>query len=127
MRVEESEDVLPDGWAEVGLTNEEGLFRFSFEDLDGNLVSSSDARFEGRVILVNVFGSWCPNCNDEAPLLGEWDRRYGERGLDVVVPQARRVHDVPARGLTLQPSQGRADASLGLGLRLELKLQCSTL
>ena len=39
-----------------------------------------DDRFEDKVLLVNIFGSWCPNCNDEAPLLAEWARRYRERG-----------------------------------------------
>ncbi len=34
--------------------------------------------------MVNVFGSWCPNCNDEAPLLAEWYRRYRDRGLEIV-------------------------------------------
>jgi len=37
-----------------------------------------------RAVLVNIFGSWCPNCNDEAPLLAAWDRKYRQRGLEIV-------------------------------------------
>jgi thiol-disulfide isomerase/thioredoxin len=75
---------LPDAWEMVGLTNDEGRFTFSFPDLDGEIVSSSDPYFRGRVVLVNIFGSWCPNCNDEAPLLAEWDRQYRDDGLAIV-------------------------------------------
>lgn len=83
-RVPEDTEILPDGWSEVGLTNDDGLFRFAFENLDGETVSSEDQRFDGKVVLVNIFGSWCPNCNDEAPLLAAWDERYAEQGLEIV-------------------------------------------
>jgi thiol-disulfide isomerase/thioredoxin len=75
---------LPDGWKDVGLTNGEGRFQFRFPDLAGNPVALSDERFRGKVVLVNIFGSWCPNCNDEAPLLAAWDRKYRDRGLEIV-------------------------------------------
>ena len=58
--------------------------RFSAPDLDGKTVSESDARFKGKVVLVNIMGSWCPNCHDEAPFLEELYRAYRARGLQVV-------------------------------------------
>lgn len=78
------EDELPDGWLQVGLTNSQGRFAFAFPDLDGKVVSSADERFTGKVVLVDIFGSWCPNCNDSAPILAAWARRYRDRGLEVV-------------------------------------------
>lgn len=83
-RVEDEEELLPDAWQAVALTNDTGRFRFSFDDLDGQTVSNDDPRFAGKVVVVNIFGSWCPNCNDEAPLLAAWHRRYADRGLEVV-------------------------------------------
>ncbi len=83
-RAEGDEQVLPDAWKEVELTNAEGKLAFEFPDLDGNLLSLADPRFAGNVVLVNIFGSWCPNCNDEAPLLAEWHRRYRDQGLEIV-------------------------------------------
>lgn len=77
-------DVLPDAWQQVGLKNSEGRFHFAFPGLDGQTVSLADPRFAGKVVLVNLFGSWCPNCNDEAPLLTEWYRRYHDQGLEIV-------------------------------------------
>ncbi|MSO84213.1 MAG: redoxin domain-containing protein [Acidobacteria bacterium] len=57
---------------------------FSFPDLDGRLVSNTDSRFHGKVVIVSIMGSWCPNCHDEAPLLVELDRAYRARGLEIV-------------------------------------------
>jgi thiol-disulfide isomerase/thioredoxin len=80
----EEEAPIPEAWSQVGLTNDEGRFTFSFPDLEGQVVSSSDPFFRGRVVLVNIFGSWCPNCNDEAPLLADWDRQHRDEGLAIV-------------------------------------------
>lgn len=59
-------------------------FRFSFPDLNGHKVSNSDARFHGKVVVVEITGSWCPNCHDEAPFLAEMYRKYGGQGLEIV-------------------------------------------
>jgi peroxiredoxin len=59
-------------------------FRFSFPNLNGKLVSNTDERFQNKVVLVEVSGSWCPNCHDEAPFLVELYRRYHDRGLEIV-------------------------------------------
>lgn len=83
-RTGDEEPVLPDAWSLAGLTNDEGTFHFAFDDLDGDALASDDPRFDGRVVLVNIFGSWCPNCNDKAPLLAEWHRRYADQGLEIV-------------------------------------------
>ena len=59
-------------------------FRFAFPDLTGRLVTDHDARFRGKVLLVDVFGSWCPTCHDAAPDLVRLYRRYHARGLEIV-------------------------------------------
>ena len=58
--------------------------RFSFPDLDGKIVSNTDDRFRGKVVIVSISGSWCPNCHDEAPFLAELYRKYRGRGLEIV-------------------------------------------
>jgi thiol-disulfide isomerase/thioredoxin len=58
--------------------------RFAFPDLAGRLVSSTDPRFRGKVVIVTVGGSWCPNCHDEAPFLESLYRKYHARGLEIV-------------------------------------------
>lgn len=83
-RAESEEAVLPDPWTQVTSTRADRRFSFAFEDVDGSLVSSEDERFTDKVLLINIFGSWCPNCNDEAPLLAEWHRRWADEGLEVI-------------------------------------------
>jgi len=59
-------------------------FSFSAPDLNGKLVSNTDTQFRGKVVIVAIGGSWCPNCHDEAPFLVELYRRYHARGLEIV-------------------------------------------
>jgi len=59
-------------------------FQFSFPDLAGHLVSNTDSRFAGKVLVVDVAGSWCPNCHDEAPFLQSLYRKYHGQGLEIV-------------------------------------------
>jgi thiol-disulfide isomerase/thioredoxin len=58
--------------------------QFSFPDLAGHVVSNTDGRFAGKVLVVDVAGSWCPNCHDEAPFLQSLYRKYHGRGLEIV-------------------------------------------
>ncbi len=58
--------------------------RFRFPDLNGRVISNADPRFDGKVVLVAIGGSWCPNCHDEAPYLEELYREYHAAGLEVV-------------------------------------------
>jgi thiol-disulfide isomerase/thioredoxin len=66
------------------LLNPEAGLVFSARDLDGRTVSSRDPQFQGKVLLVTLAGSWCPNSHDEARMLAQLDRRYRARGLVVV-------------------------------------------
>ncbi len=59
-------------------------FRFSFPDLDGQIVTNADPRFAGKVVLVSITGSWCPNCHDEAPFLANLYKTYRDKGLEIV-------------------------------------------
>ncbi|HTD43297.1 MAG TPA: TlpA disulfide reductase family protein [Bryobacteraceae bacterium] len=59
-------------------------FHFSFKDMNGKVVSESDARFKNKVVIVSILGSWCPNCHDEAPYLAELYRSYRDKGLEIV-------------------------------------------
>ena len=59
-------------------------FQFRFPDLNGKAVSNTDAQFNGKVVLVNITGSWCPNCHDEAPYLEELYRKYHPEGFEIV-------------------------------------------
>lgn len=59
-------------------------FRFAFPDLEGRTITNDDPRFRGKVVVIDVFGSWCPTCHDAAPALIDLYRRHRSRGLEVV-------------------------------------------
>lgn len=59
-------------------------FRFEARDFAGHVVTNTDARFKGKVLLVNITGSWCPNCHDEAPFLASLYKKYKSKGLEIV-------------------------------------------
>jgi len=66
------------------LKDREEPLQFRFPDLNGKLVSNSDPEFAQKVLIVGIGGSWCPNCQDEAPFLEELYRKYHSRGLEIV-------------------------------------------
>ena len=57
---------------------------FSFPDADGKTISLSDARFKDKVVIIQILGSWCPNCMDETNYLAPWYKNNKERGIEIV-------------------------------------------
>ena len=58
--------------------------RFSFPGLDGKIVSNTDPQFKGKVVLLAIGGSWCPNCQDEASFLVDLYKEFHSQGLEIV-------------------------------------------
>ncbi|MEK6797993.1 MAG: TlpA disulfide reductase family protein [Planctomycetota bacterium] len=61
--------------------------RFSemnFRDVEGEQHSLAELKFAGRLKIIEVFGTWCPNCHDAAELLAELDKKYRADGLKVI-------------------------------------------
>jgi peroxiredoxin len=57
---------------------------FTFPDLDGDLHKFPDKQYAGKVVLITIGGSWCPNCHDEAVFLRELLASRRARGLEVI-------------------------------------------
>jgi thiol-disulfide isomerase/thioredoxin len=56
---------------------------FLVQDLDGNVVST--AAWQGKVVLLNFWATWCPPCREEIPVLIELSKQYPEQLLVVGV------------------------------------------
>lgn len=59
-------------------------FMFSGLSVDGETIRNSDSRFKDKAVVVDIMGTWCHNCLDEAPLLESLQREYGKDGLEIV-------------------------------------------
>ncbi|GAB3541456.1 TlpA disulfide reductase family protein [Spirosoma fluminis] len=57
---------------------------FSFPEPNGRMVSLADDRFKNKVTIVQILGTWCPNCMDETNFLSPWYKRNKQRGVEVV-------------------------------------------
>ncbi|MGY6742169.1 MAG: TlpA disulfide reductase family protein [Cecembia sp.] len=75
---------LPDAYSFNYLKPEFETFNFTFPDVDGKMVSLDDESFKDKVVLVQLFGTWCPNCMDETKFLAEWYKKNKERGIEIV-------------------------------------------
>lgn len=84
-RAERNPDAVLDTSAvETSLKDPAVQLEFTFPDLDQQRVSLSDPRFQGKVVIVTLAGSWCPNCHDEAAFLAQLYRDLRGQGLEVV-------------------------------------------
>ncbi|MDQ3013103.1 MAG: TlpA family protein disulfide reductase [Acidobacteriota bacterium] len=86
---------LPDPLNYTRMSNPGEPFRFSFPDLDGKAISSTDDRFKNKVVVASITGTWCPNCHEEAPFLQEMYDRYKAQGLEVVALAFEYSGDAP--------------------------------
>lgn len=55
---------------------------YTLGSTDGSIVSASD--FDGQVVLVNFWATWCAPCREEMPMLMDLRHRFHDRGLEVV-------------------------------------------
>lgn len=99
---------LPDV-AAMYLKDGEDELNFSFSDLDGNKVSIKDERFKDKVVVVQIMGSWCPNCMDETAFLSEYYKKNRDRGVEVVALAYEYYEDFALASSSVKKFQKRFD------------------
>jgi peroxiredoxin len=75
---------LPDADKLTYLKEGFSKIEFSFPDLNGNPVSLSDDKYKNKVIILQIFGTWCPNCMDETKFLSKWYNENKQRGVEII-------------------------------------------
>ncbi len=60
LRSPDSLTYIKDGYTELD---------FSFKNTEGALISLNDDKFHNKVKIVQILGTWCPNCRDETEFL----------------------------------------------------------
>jgi len=75
---------LPDLAAMYLKDTADNQLHFRFPDLNGNMVSINDPQFKNKVVVIQLMGSWCPNCMDETAFLSDWYKKNRSRGVEVI-------------------------------------------
>ena len=57
---------------------------FSFPDADGTMVSLEDDVYKGKVVVVQIMGTWCPNCLDETKYYTEYHANSKPEGVEFI-------------------------------------------
>jgi thiol-disulfide isomerase/thioredoxin len=57
---------------------------FSFPDVNGNKVSLADEDYRNNVVILQLFGTWCPNCLDETRFLAPWYEQNKHRDVKII-------------------------------------------
>ncbi|NMM50074.1 peroxiredoxin family protein [Marinigracilibium pacificum] len=75
---------LPDAGELTYMKEGYDSFEFSFPDLEGNMVSVSDEQYDNKVVIIQLLGSWCPNCMDETKFLAEWYNNNQDLPVEII-------------------------------------------
>ncbi|MBF9239364.1 TlpA family protein disulfide reductase [Hymenobacter sp. BT683] len=76
---------LPDAYSLTALKKGETKLDFKFPSVfEGGVVSPASPVYQGKVVVVQLLGSWCPNCMDETAFLAPWYEKNKSRGVEVI-------------------------------------------
>jgi thiol-disulfide isomerase/thioredoxin len=101
--VKDANAKLPDAYSLTALKPGHKKINFTFPDINGRKVSLSDARFKNKVVIVQILGSWCPNCMDETNFIinSGYYKKYHAKGVEVVGLAYERTVDFKKSQKTL--------------------------
>lgn len=76
---------------------------FTFVNTEGQTISLHDKRYKGKPVIIQVMGSWCPNCMDETKTLAAIYKKYNPQGLEIIAlayektPDEARAREIVSR------------------------------
>jgi peroxiredoxin len=100
---------LPDAYSLTALKPGYKKLAFSFKDITGKTVSLNDARFKNKVVIVQILGSWCPNCMDETAYMVNYYKKYQPKGVEVIGLAYERTTDFARSQRALAQLKNRFD------------------
>lgn len=83
------------------LKNKDATIDFSFPGLDGKQMSLSDKKYANKPVVVQLMGSWCPNCMDESRYFSEVYKQFHKEGLEIVALAFEKTTDFDKAKLQL--------------------------
>jgi thiol-disulfide isomerase/thioredoxin len=98
---------LPDAYSLTYLKPGDKKIAFTFPDINGKKVSLSDPQFKNKVVIVQMLGSWCPNCMDETSYLVNYYKKFHPKGVEIIGLAYERTTDFAKSKPTLQQLKNR--------------------
>ncbi len=75
---------MPDPEKQSAIKEGTEKIEFTFVDLTNKKVSLSDEKYKDKAVVIQLMGSWCPNCMDETRLFSELYTTYQPKGLEII-------------------------------------------
>lgn len=75
------------------LKNKDDKLNFAFPNLNKKIISINDKKFENKPLIIQVMGSWCPNCMDESAYLSSIYKQYNKKGLEIIALAFEKTND----------------------------------
>jgi len=82
---------------------------FTFPNTKGESISLDNPQYQGKVVIVQLMGSWCPNCMDESRFFAELYDRYHEQGLEIIALAYERQPEMEDAVKNIQRLKDRLD------------------
>jgi thiol-disulfide isomerase/thioredoxin len=95
--VRDDNAALPDAYAQTKVSS----LQFEFPDLFGKKVSLNDEKFKNKPVIIQIFGSWCPNCLDEMNFLIQWSSQNPNRPVEILALAFERSLDTKGAKIQL--------------------------
>ncbi len=101
---------IADGYEAENINPNAGPLNFTFPDVvSGKEISINDKRFRNKVVVIQLLGSWCPNCMDETKFLSNYYDRHHSEGIEIIGLAYERTSDYAKSANALQPFLHRFD------------------
>jgi thiol-disulfide isomerase/thioredoxin len=82
--VKNANATLPDAEKLTYMNEGFDKIEFSFPNLSNTKVSLNDEKYKDKIIILQLMGSWCPNCMDETRFLAPWYDKNKSKGIEVI-------------------------------------------
>ena len=103
------------GWAKAEIDNFQSFgFNFAANEMNGGTIRKDD--FRGKVVIADLWATWCPPCRAGIPHMIKMQSKYANRGLQVVGLSVDQPNDPESTRLTVQNFMAQQNANYPCGL-----------
>jgi thiol-disulfide isomerase/thioredoxin len=75
---------LPDPYALTFMKKGYEQFEIKFPNTSGDLVELTDERYQNKVVVIQILGTWCPNCMDETKFYVDWLKKNPDKRVEFI-------------------------------------------